>query len=263
MTDCPLCGGGSRRVWREGRRALAACAACGTVFLEAPPADPAAAYDTAYFSRWYVRFARGRAACTDGILSRVAGLLPPPGRLLDVGCGAGILLGAVRARGWEAVGQDVSPAAAALCRTRGFPVHAGPLEDAPFADGSFDVVTLFDVAAHVAGLGRVLDRCRRLLAPDGRLVVKTPDHGRFVLATARALSFTGRSRTLLHVPAQVLHFGRAALRRVLAAHGLEVVALVGAREFSDVRMFPWNLPKLCGVERSLIAVARPARGGAR
>jgi SAM-dependent methyltransferase len=47
-------------------------------------------------------------------------------------------------------------------------------EELPFAEGSFDVITSYDVFEHVADLGRTLDECYRVLRPGGKLYAVFP-----------------------------------------------------------------------------------------
>jgi SAM-dependent methyltransferase len=101
-------------------------------------------------------------------------------RVLDLGCGEGDFAAAAARAGAEAVGADV--AEAALERARGrhpdlalelVPPH-GPF---PWDDGAFDVVWASEVVEHVADTARWLSEVRRVLAPGGRLLITTPDHG--------------------------------------------------------------------------------------
>jgi 2-polyprenyl-3-methyl-5-hydroxy-6-metoxy-1,4-benzoquinol methylase len=109
----------------------------------------------------------------------------PPGKILDVGCGNGARLVRLRALGWDVHGQEVDPDAAAEARrTSGAPVHLGHLENAEFAEGSFDVVTVSHVIEHVHDPVGLLRECRRILRVDGIVVVTTPNvesygHARF------------------------------------------------------------------------------------
>lgn len=103
-----------------------------------------------------------------------------PGRLLDVGCGNGMRLAQLRSLGWDAYGQDVDPAAVAYAReTFGLEVHLGRLEDIPFAEKSFDCITLNHVIEHTHDPVGLLRGCRRLLREGGPLVVVTPNASSF------------------------------------------------------------------------------------
>jgi ubiquinone/menaquinone biosynthesis C-methylase UbiE len=64
-------------------------------------------------------------------------------RHLDVGCGAGGTLVMARARGAAVVGFDAAENLAAIARERlpGAEIRVGDMENLPFADESFDVVT--------------------------------------------------------------------------------------------------------------------------
>ena len=58
----------------------------------------------------------------DRVLER-AEAITPPGRLLDVGSGPGLLLAAAAARGWEGVGVDLNPWAARMAAEIGADVR--------------------------------------------------------------------------------------------------------------------------------------------
>jgi|SRR5579859_259920 len=47
-------------------------------------------------------------------------------------------------------------------------------EHLPFAEGSFDIITSYDVFEHVHDLDRVFDECMRVLKPGGRLLAIFP-----------------------------------------------------------------------------------------
>jgi SAM-dependent methyltransferase len=100
------------------------------------------------------------------------------GRLLDVGCGLGYFLKAVRRHaGWEGFGIDPSPPAVDFARRRLAltNVRLGRGEDWPVEEGGFDVVTLWDVIEHVADPRPLLGRLRDLLREDGFLFLHTPN----------------------------------------------------------------------------------------
>lgn len=107
-----------------------------------------------------------------------------PGRLLEVGCGSGRSLQAMRDLGWQVEGVDFDPAAVDNARTRGLDVRLGDLEAQRYPDDRFDAVAMIHLLEHVHDPGGLLRECRRILKPAGRLVAVTPNgeslgHGLF------------------------------------------------------------------------------------
>ncbi|MGH9163755.1 MAG: class I SAM-dependent methyltransferase [Vicinamibacteraceae bacterium] len=108
------------------------------------------------------------------------------GRLLDVGCGDGSRLARLRREGWDVHGLDVDPVSARRARERyGLDVQLGPLETAPYEQGSFDTIISSHVIEHVHEPLAVLRQAHRLLKAGGRLVAVTPNvaslgHARYI-----------------------------------------------------------------------------------
>lgn len=106
----------------------------------------------------------------------LAALAPGPGdRLLEIGCGGGLLLRDAAATGAEVTGLDHSPEMVALAGERA--PHAaivlGRAEELPFADGSFTAVAMSVVFLFFPEPLRVLRECRRVLSEGGRLAAYT------------------------------------------------------------------------------------------
>jgi SAM-dependent methyltransferase len=98
----------------------------------------------------------------------------PRPRILDVGCGTGANLQMLSQFG-AAEGVDVSTDALDFCRARGLAeVKQGAAESLPFADASFDLVTGLDVVEHLDDDIAGLSEMRRVLCPDGRVVLFVP-----------------------------------------------------------------------------------------
>lgn len=101
---------------------------------------------------------------------------PPPGRLLEVGAGAGIFMKSAQRAGWNVHGVEPLAAGAAFARERlGLDVIQGTLADAQFADASFDAAVMFETIEHLQDPIGVLRHIRRLLTPRGLLVMSTPN----------------------------------------------------------------------------------------
>jgi SAM-dependent methyltransferase len=94
-------------------------------------------------------------------------------RLLDVGCGAGLALRLAADRGADVYGLDASEGMLAHARGRvpGAPLIVGEIEELPYEDGSFDVVTGFNSFQYAARPARALAEARRVLAPGGRVLL--------------------------------------------------------------------------------------------
>jgi len=98
-----------------------------------------------------------------------------PGRILDVGCGNGDDLIRLKSNGWALYGVEPNPYAAAHARRVGIEVFSGPIEQAPFPESSFKVITLFHSLEHVHDPVLTLRQVARLLAPNGLVLVRTPN----------------------------------------------------------------------------------------
>jgi SAM-dependent methyltransferase len=77
---------------------------------------------------------------------------PPPGRLLDVGCGTGALAARLAGLGYAVVGLDPSPGMLEVMRERAPEVEAvqGSGAELPFADGEFDLSLSVATMHHLA-----------------------------------------------------------------------------------------------------------------
>jgi SAM-dependent methyltransferase len=108
-------------------------------------------------------------------LATIEARLHARGRLLDVGCATGVLVEAARARGWSAVGIDVSAFAAAQCHARGLDVRHGDLWSAGLENEQFDVVVLDDTIEHLPDPDRALGEIHRVLRTGGLITLNTPN----------------------------------------------------------------------------------------
>jgi 2-polyprenyl-6-hydroxyphenyl methylase / 3-demethylubiquinone-9 3-methyltransferase len=106
-------------------------------------------------------------------LERERALGPGRRRLLDVGCGGGILAEEFARLGFEVTGIDPAretiETARAHAATSGLSIAygTGAGEQLPFANGAFDHVVCCDVLEHVDDVDRVIGEIARVLRPGG------------------------------------------------------------------------------------------------
>jgi SAM-dependent methyltransferase len=97
-----------------------------------------------------------------------------PGRVLEVGCGAGELAARITGElGAEVVALDSSERMVSLTRQRGVEALLGDVQQLPFEDESFDCVVAGWLLYHVANREAAITECKRVLRPSGRFVVAT------------------------------------------------------------------------------------------
>jgi 2-polyprenyl-3-methyl-5-hydroxy-6-metoxy-1,4-benzoquinol methylase len=137
------------------------------------------------------------------------------GRVLDVGCGRGITLGALADSGFETHGFEVSSQAVQGIDRRVQTRIATSLEAAQYPDQFFDGIIIWHVLEHVLNPSAVLREARRILKPGGTIIVAVPN---FSSLQAR---WSGPAWFHLDPPRHLFHFPLAALERLLTDSGFE------------------------------------------
>jgi SAM-dependent methyltransferase len=132
----------------------------------------------------------------------------PRGRLLDVGCFRGEFMEHLRTQhGWDVAGVEFSQRPP---NAYGLDIFYGDIADAPFEDGSFDVITVWAVLEHVYHPPHTLRHVQRLLKPGGTASVLVPN---FHSLPARLMRHDD-------IPRHITMFTRATLGRMLDGTGL-------------------------------------------
>jgi SAM-dependent methyltransferase len=142
--------------------------------------------------------ANAAAASRDGANARP--------EILDVGCGTGANLEMLSEFG-DASGVDVSAEAVSFCHARGLEnVQQAVAEALPFEDGSFELVTSLDVIEHLDDDVAGLNEMRRVLRPNGRVLLVVPAF-MFLWGVQDDVSNHRRRYTLPELRKAVLHAG--------------------------------------------------------
>jgi 2-polyprenyl-3-methyl-5-hydroxy-6-metoxy-1,4-benzoquinol methylase len=223
---CPVCGAREVRVTYdiEGLASrLVTCETCGTGRLFPLPseAEIEAFYPEAYYGdpssakflfpvEWLIRLIGGRHVRF--FLRELA----PAARVLDVGCGRGVLLREIAERGFEAHGVEANAPAARGADPRAEVRIAPRLADAGYPAAFFDEVVIWHVLEHLRDPRGTLEEVRRILRPGGRLVVAVPN---FSSAQAR---WAGPAWFHLDLPRHLFHFPLPALVQLLEGCGFVV-----------------------------------------
>jgi DNA-binding transcriptional ArsR family regulator len=133
----------------------------------------------------------------------------PVGNLLDIGCGQGRVLKLLASRANRAIGVDIDPQARLTARTdlmlAGLPncsLRHGDMYRLPFADGEFDTIILDDVLADAVDPVGALQEAKRLLHPNGRLLVLQALRSQPVMALQKSLAEWSRAAALRLAPAR-------------------------------------------------------------
>lgn len=157
------------------------CSKCGAVYQHPLPTDSVLrqAYPPNYhaYSRpsnalahWLKdQYWQKKAAIVDRTL-------PGIGPVLDVGCGNGDLLLALRKRSYEdLVGLDFDGNMLEKLRTVGLKTYMGEIEEADLPENYFSAITMTNVIEHMRDPIKVLKRCFELLRPGGIVFGETPN----------------------------------------------------------------------------------------
>ncbi len=167
--------------------------------------------------------------------------IPPEARVLDYGCGEGVLLASLSRQGnihAESCGVDIAENAIRKASAR-FPELKFSCTSrngtVPFPDESYDAIVASEVIEHIFDADGLFKEFRRLLRPCGRLLLSCPYHG-FLKDLAILLS--GKMDKHYHDPrsSHIRYYSPATLRAVHEKHGLRLIKQNGVGRVP----FLWN-----------------------
>src|SRR3954449_497931 len=157
----------------------------------------------------------------------------PGERVLDLGCGAGRFVAALRDAGSDPVGVELAEAALDRARANAPGADLRPVEpdgSLPLEHASVDLVWCSEVLEHVADTEHALLEVRRVLRPGGRVLITVPFHGRVKAALIGLLRF---DRHFDPTGQHLRFYTRSSLAGTLERAG-----------FADVDARPWGGPPL-------------------
>jgi len=232
LESCVLCGGKNlksiyktydRHYGMKGEFNIDQCQSCSLVFLNPMPSEEylTSLYPKTYYS--YQDFYDKKSFLRNfyrNYLLKIGTLDPhfdSPGKIVDVGCGSGKFLYAMKKKGWEVYGVEVNENAAKLGNElEQLNIHPGDLLTSKFDDDFFDYVRSNHSFEHMTNPEPVLEEMHRILKPDGKLLIGVPNID----------SFNGRFFKkywwYLGAPVHTFNYSVATLSKMLEKHGFVV-----------------------------------------
>jgi 2-polyprenyl-3-methyl-5-hydroxy-6-metoxy-1,4-benzoquinol methylase len=146
----------------------------------------------------------------------------PPSRVLDLGCGDGLLADSLRALGHTVVGVD-------RVKHDGLGAHLDQFVEADLEQGlpaevgdNFDVVVAVDLIGHIRDPERMLREAAERLRPGGTLFVSVPNFGHWYPRARIAAGRFDYDRRGILDRGHVRFFTRASAERTFEAAGLDL-----------------------------------------
>lgn len=139
------------------------------------------------------------------------------GSLLDIGAGTGEFLLVAKNNGWNVTGIEPSDKAKGIAINKGIS-FANDLES--LADQSFDVITMWHVLEHVPNLEHQMAELKRLIKPNGTVIIAVPNFKSF------DAKHYGAFWAAYDVPIHLWHFSKTAIQKLFSQHQLELVKVL-------------------------------------
>jgi len=146
-------------------------------------------------------------------LNLINSLQPGKGRVLDIGAGTGDFLSVAKQNGWQTIGVEPSDKAKAIALKK----EVSFVEDtSELEDRSFDVITMWHVLEHVPDLDSQIKELKRLLKPNGSLIVAVPNFKSF------DAKHYGAFWAAYDVPIHFWHFSKKAVKMLFEKEEMEL-----------------------------------------
>lgn len=149
---------------------------------------------------------RGNFQCNLKFIEKI-NLLKKTDKILEIGCGVGLIVNELSQKGYAINGIDISSKAIKYGRGK-FPnakLDVVPAEELPYDNQTYDIVLSFDLFEHIPQVDRHLSEVSRILKPNGCYLFQTP-HKYFsaTFDTLSTRSFSWRKpHPSLHTPCQL------------------------------------------------------------
>ena len=230
VVACPACDASSATITGEKRGFVyVECRECGTVYANPRPSQRllddfyANSLNYAYWNRHIfpateqVRRKKIFRPRAEQVRDYCHQLNVRPGVLLEIGAGFGIFCEEMAKMGVfeRIIALEPTPNLAKTCSQKNLEVIRLPVERVRESEIA-DVLAAFEVLEHLFAPSTFIEQCRRILRPDGLLILTCPNVSGFDVATLGTLSATFNHE-------HMNYFHSASLQALLKRHGFDVL----------------------------------------
>lgn len=211
-----------------GQFTIAECMHCTLRFTQdVPTQDQIGAY---YKSEDYISHTNTKKGLINSLYQNVRGITMKQkaatvkqytglqkGSLLDVGCGTGSFLHAMRVQGWQVAGLEPDADAREMAQQL-YGLAVQPSHQIfELSSDTYNAITLWHVLEHVHQLHEYVAQLKQLLTQNGKLFIAVPNY------TSRDAQTYGTYWAAYDVPRHLYHFSPQSMNVLLQQHGLKVV----------------------------------------
>ena len=139
------------------------------------------------------------------------------GNLLDIGAGTGDFLATAKKVGWQITGIEPNEKAKAISISKGVSL-AENLEN--IASHSFDVITMWHVLEHVPDLENQIKTLKRLVKPNGTIIIAVPNYKSF------DAKYYGAFWAAYDVPRHLWHFSKISIEKLFAKEDMKLIKIL-------------------------------------
>ncbi len=150
-------------------------------------------------------------------LNLINELQPDKGKILDIGAGTGDFLSVAQKNGWDTIGVEPSERAKAIAIQKRVSFINDTLD---LENHSFDVITMWHVLEHVPDLEKQILELKRLLKPNGTLIVAVPNFKSF------DAKHYGSFWAAYDVPIHFWHFSKQAIQSLFQNVDIKLIEVL-------------------------------------
>ena len=150
-------------------------------------------------------------------LNLINSLQPNKGSILDIGAGTGDFLSVAKENGWHTIGVEPSEKAKAIAKKKGVSFVGATSE---LDSHSFDVISMWHVLEHVPNLENQIKELKRLLKPNGTLIIAVPNFKSF------DAKHYGKFWAAYDVPIHFWHFSKTAIKMLFEKEEMKLVKVL-------------------------------------